>query len=679
MKKIRQIPKRLGSQGFWALCPALLLILFLVACRPAVDETPASTITPTEPTVSEVISYAGASPEGALARLGRGSLAVAAFSPDDRQIAVGGNVGVYLYAADTLEELWHLPATSPIISLAFSPDGQWLAAGATNGIVNLIHAASGRVRQGTPPGVNGQNGVNALSWAGGLQPTDDQLLVAGFNDGAVAISRLPPAAEGSTTGSPPIEVLGLLERSPAGVTALAISPNGRILATGDRSGYINLWEIATLSWFGRLEGHESGDAVLDLAWSPAGDQLLSAGRDGNIFIWDVLTFQPLHQIQGAAEALALSYSPDGQSFAVAAGDGQIVTRQSTSPYGELSSRSLDRLLSGLEFDSGWDSFAAFSPDGELSVWPLTGEHASKPTISLVGHTPVIANATAAAYSPGGQILATGLGDQVILWDTATWQPRQFLAGHQSGVSDLAWSPDSAELASASRDHTVIIWDLKSGQPRLHLTEHTSNVTDLAYSPNGRRLATAGSLDNTVIIWDLETGLPLAMYPGEGAGVWSVAWSPDGQTLATGLTSGHIHLWKADNHASPGPLTSMIRHSDWVSGLDFSPDGSLLASVGADGRLLITRLEDAKAKTFSGHLGPVHRVHFSPDGTMLVTSGIDGQVIVWDASPEATTEPLFIFEGHTGPVNDAGWSADGRQLASVSEDGTAIIWDLSVGP
>jgi len=657
----------------------LLLILILVACRPAVDGTLASTVTPNEPPVSEVISYAGASPEGALARLGRGALAVAAFSPDDRQVAVGGNVGVYLYAADTLEELWHLPATSPVISLAFSPDGQWLAAGATNGVVNLIHAASGRVLQGTPPGNNGQNGVNALTWTGGLKPTDDQLLAAGFNDGAVAISRLPPAAEGQTTGSPPIEVLGLLERSPAGVTALAISPNGRILATGDRSGYINLWEIATLSWFGRLEGHESGDALLDLAWSPAGDRLLSADRDGNVFIWDILTFQSLHQIQSPAEALALSYSPDGQSFAVATGDGQIVTRQSTSPYRELSSRSLDRVLSGLDFASGWDTFAAFTPDGELSVWPLIGEPASEPTISLVGHTPAIANATAQAYSPDGKILATGLGDQVILWDTVTWVPRQFLAGHESGLSDLAWSPDGAELASASRDHTVIIWDLESGQPRLHLAEHSGNVTDLVYSPDGRRLATAGSLDNTVIIWDLETGLPLGFYPGEGAGVWSVAWSPDGQTLATGLTSGHIQLWKADNHASPGPLTSMIRHSDWVSGLDFSPDGSLLASVGADGRLLITRLEDEKAKTFAGHLGPVHRVHFSPDGTRLVTSGIDGQVIVWDAGPEATTEPLLIFEGHTGPINDAGWSPDGQQLVSVSEDGTAIIWDLSTGP
>ena len=106
---------------------------------------------------------------------------------------------------------------------------------------------------------------------------------------------------------------------------------------------------------------------------------------------------------------------------------------------------------------------------------------------------------------------------------------------------------------------------------------------------------------------------------------------------------------------------------------------MLASVGADGRLLITRLEDEKAKTYAGHLGPIRRVHFSPDGAFLATAGIDGKIIIWDACPDASTDPLAIFEGHTDSINDVGWSPDGKQLVSVSDDGTAIIWDISTGP
>jgi WD40 repeat protein len=254
-----------------------------------------------------------------------------------------------------------------------------------------------------------------------------------------------------------------------------------------------------------------------------------------------------------------------------------------------------------------------------------------------------------------------------------------LSGHESGVTDLVWSPDGSEVASAARDHEVIVWDLESGQPRLRLTEHTQNVTDLAYAPNGRRLATAGSLDNTVIIWDLADGQLLGRFPGEGDGAWSVAWSPDSQSLAVGLTSGHVQLWAVDEPAEAGPLTTMIRHAGWVSGLEYSPDGSLLASVGADGRLLVTRLEDKKAKTYTGHLGPIRRVHFSPDGAYLATAGIDGKTIIWDARPDASTDPLAIFEGHTDSINDVGWSPDGKQLVSVSDDGTAIIWEFSSGP
>jgi WD40 repeat protein len=495
----------------------------------------------------------------------------------------------------------------------------------------------------------------------------------------VAVSRILSTGNNQSAGSPTIEVLGLLERSPGGVTAMAFSPNGQVLATGDRSGRINLWDAASFTWFGVLEGHERNKALLDLAWSPDGDQLLSGGKDGKVILWDVLTFEPLYQIAGPAGALSLSYSPDGLSFAAANGEGEIVIHQSAEPFQEESAQTLNRDLAGLTYSSGWSNIAAFTPTGELSLWPLAGDPVSEPIISLTGHGASIAAATAQAYSPDGQFLATALDDQVILWDTTTWKPLQFLSGHESGVTDLAWSPDGSELASASRDQSVIVWDLESGQPRLHLVEHTRNVTDLAFAPDGRRLATAGSLDDTVIIWDLEDGQSLGRFPGEGDGVWSVGWSPDGQTLAVGLTSGHIQLWAVDDPAEAGPLTTMIRHAGWVSGLAYSPDGSLLASVGADGRLLITRLEDEKAKTYAGYLGPIRRVHFSPDGAFLATAGIDGKSIIWDASPDASTEPLAIFEGHTDSINDAGWSPDGKQLVSVSDDGTAIVWDISTGP
>ncbi len=206
-------------------------------------------------------------------------------------------------------------------------------------------------------------------------------------------------------------------------------------------------------------------------------------------------------------------------------------------------------------------------------------------------------------------------------------------------------------------------------------EHTNNVSDLAYSPDGSRLITAGSLDNTAIVWDLADGRALRSLPGDGSGVWSVAWSPDGHTVALGLNGGHIQLWDLDSPEGQGPSIDLLRHAGWVSGVAFSPDGSLLASVSGDGRMLMSDLAEENATTFIGHRGPVLSVNFSPDGAMVATAGDDGTTIIWQAGPGARTEPLYVLEGHNGGVRDNAWSPDSKSLATASDDGTTLIWKI----
>ena len=107
-----------------------------------------------------------------------------------------------------------------------------------------------------------------------------------------------------------------------------------------------------------------------------------------------------------------------------------------------------------------------------------------------------------------------------------------LEGHAGWVMSVAFSPDGQRLASGSGDQTVKIWDSATGKELFSLKGHAGQVRSVAFSPDGQRLASA-SEDQTVKIWDSATGKELFALKGHAGWVWSVAFSPDGQRLASG--------------------------------------------------------------------------------------------------------------------------------------------------
>ena len=145
-------------------------------------------------------------------------------------------------------------------------------------------------------------------------------------------------------------------------------------------------------------------------------------------------------------ALALAYSPDGRTLAVAGDDGQVVLR-----------------------DVG------------------SGREVAR----LEGHGDAV---SCLAFSPDGRTLATGSYDRTVkLWDPATGRERATLSGHANWVFAVAFAPDGKALASAGHDKTVRIWDAATGRETMTLSGHSSSVRALAFAPagGGRRLATGG--------------------------------------------------------------------------------------------------------------------------------------------------------------------------------------------
>jgi WD40 repeat protein len=278
-----------------------------------------------------------------------------------------------------------------------------------------------------------------------------------------------------------------------------------------------------------------------------------------------------------------------------------------------------------------------------------------------------------ALSPDGTRIATAhdqghdIPSALRLWDRATGRLIAQLA-HQGRITQVAWSPDSRRVASASYDRTARVWDAATGQPVTPAMTHRSIVDQVAWSPDGARLATRS--ENTARVWDAATGQPATPEMSHPNSINAMAWSPDGSQLATAAYDDTAQIWDArtGQHATP-PLV----HGGPAELVAWSPDGKHLATAGDENLARIWNARTARLEASLAHGGPVAVIAWSPDGARLATASYDQTARVWDVATGKAVGPALA---HKGTVVALAWNADGTELATASADGTARIWDAA---
>ena len=242
-----------------------------------------------------------------------------------------------------------------------------------------------------------------------------------------------------------------------------------------------------------------------------------------------------------------------------------------------------------------------------------------------------------------------------------------LQGQIGSIRSVAFSPDGEILASGSGDETIKLWEISTGKLLKTLKGHISLVESLAFSPDGEILA-SGSSDETIKLWEISTGKLLKTLKGHSHYVKSVAFSPNGEILASGSSDKTIKLWEI----SKGKLLKTLeRHSDYVNSVSFSPDGEILASGSDDKTIKLWEINTGKLlKTLEGHFDWVWSVAFSPDGEIIASGSSDETTNLWEIS---TGKLLKTLEEHSDVVLSVAFSPDGEILASGSKDGTIKLW------
>lgn len=592
-----------------------------------------------------------------LARWGKGVITDAVYSPDGEFIAVATTLGVSIYQADTLEESLYIETDSPINSVAFSPNGESLAAGLADNTAKLWKASDGALlktlgvpaKEITYTASPFKNGVISVAFS-----PDGSLLASGSNDNTVNLWQI---SDGSL-----VRTL----KSPSGrVTTVFFSPDGLALFSGSFGGKVDMIQVSD----GKpLRTFSGGHVIIDATISANG-KILAAYDDqfsitGNLILWNVEDGEKLTTIKALEgytgdDITSIALSPDGQY--IAAGWKSYSAKIWSVASGSLQSTLEDLQPKGETYY--YSSFAlAFSPDSQtmlmagsnvIGVWDVTkGALLSNASIKSDSIYKI-------ALSPDGQTLASVEGINVYLWQISDGKSILFEDEVQS--RDFAFSPDGTSLLTSLFDNTARMWPLsEQGARRSFEMEKKENIWEVAFSPDGKNLAlgTIGKVE----IRQVEDGLLLQTIrlATSNNGPAEIAFSPDGEFLAVSI-NGIITLFTASDGK---PLKSF----KGGLGIAFSPDSTLLA-----GGAQVWKIPSGETLlTLKDHPEYGASVAFSPDGKLLVSGSGDETIKVWLVSDGTL---LKTWKGHSGWVSDLIFSSDGKLLISSSADGTIRIWGL----
>jgi len=370
--------------------------------------------------------------------------------------------------------------------------------------------------------------------------------------------------------------------------AIALSPDGRKLITGNEKRMADEWDISTGSNLITLRGYlnQVDERILghsSMYWaaltnearlSPDG-RLIAIGRSGNnAKLIDFQTGKVIKTLAGHnSMVISLVFSNDSKLLATGGLDGKAILWNTDTGVPVQTFSFPDNRLPIFSVDISADKSMLATADwgGYVVIWDIkTGK-------SLRAISPH--NGTGCYKvkfsSSGVYFISAGLDGKLKLSEIDTGDEIRVFTGHTELVNSINWSPDNSRFITSGWDGTVRIWDFLSGLQLMKIRAHPGGVYYATYDQSGEYIVSGGD-DFLIKLWKASTGMIVSEFPGHQGGVGDVNITADHKYIISGSRDGSIRTWSVEKEKE---LVSMVfmNESDWFIK---NPEGYFDASDGA---------------------------------------------------------------------------------------------------
>ncbi|KOS19190.1 WD repeat-containing protein 26 [Escovopsis weberi] len=280
---------------------------------------------------------------------------------------------------------------------------------------------------------------------------------------------------------------------------------------------------------------------------------------------------------------------------------------------------------------------------------------------------------------GSKLAACGSRDLVIIWDLATFSVTTTLPGHgkdgrESGVCNVAWSPDDSMIVTCSFDKYARLWDAKTGDLLKRSRRFDEPVSGCVWASDNKSFV-IGSLDITHALCTFFVHDDEVIEWSKKHRVQDLCGSPDERLIVAVDDQSTIHVYDATSRQ----LKFCIDFSSRPTSVSVSQDSQhlLVNSQAGEAHLIELSSRDSVQK-FTGHTGGsfLIRSAFGGANENFVLSGSeDGHILIWHKAMGLTLERLMA---HRPRCNAVSWNpADPCMLASGGDDGRVKMLELRI--